>query len=202
MFLTTDTLFVSTRHHIGLPELQKLRQATADAEERLTSETCAHVWTQTGIYVTLAVAPITDSSLFTLHLHPPSSLLVCLLLYSVSVSPSNSPHPSRSETWSIATGLSSHPLRRHTHKWSYCLCNDRLIGSFGCLLCYCALIGAWGVLTTHRYMWATAELSGLDEGDYDEQKDGNMRTTLRVISQDVVRAWTQEKQADWRWTLW
>lgn len=81
-----------------------------------------------------------------------------LLLCSVSVSPYDSPHPSRSETQSIAAGF---PLIRLTdaHKWSYCLCNDRLIGSFGCLFCYCPLIGALGVSTVYRLMRVTEELS-------------------------------------------
>lgn len=130
----------------SLSELQKWRQATAEAEVRLSWETGAHVWTQTGTYVTPAVVTETESPHFSLSPFPPAFLLVCLLLHSVSVSPNNSPHPSRSETQSIATGF---PLFRlaDANKWSYCLCNDRLIGSLGCLFCYCPLIKALSVTT-------------------------------------------------------
>lgn len=139
--LTTVTFFVSLFMSGSLSELQKLQKATAEAEMRLTWETVAHVWTQTETYATPAAAPVTDS--VTLLLFPPASVLGHLPLYSVSESPSNSPHPSRLETRSIATGF---PLIRlaDPHKWSYCLCNDQLIGSFGCLFRYCPLIGALG----------------------------------------------------------
>lgn len=142
-----------------------------------------HVWTQTGGYATPAAAPVTESPHFTLPPFPPASLLVHRLLYSVSVSPNNSPHPSRSETQSIATGF---PLIRlaDAHKWSYCLCIDQLIGSFGCLFCYCPLIGAQGVLTVYRHMWATAEPSGLEEKGWWWAKDGRVRSALKAISQD------------------
>lgn len=114
---------------------------------RLTRESGAHVRTQTGTYATAAVVPLTQSDCFAL---PLLRLFQAIrLLCSVSVSPHNSPHPSRSETRSIAAGF---PLIRlsDAHKWSYCLCNDRLIGSFGCLFCYCPLIGTLGVLTVYR----------------------------------------------------
>lgn len=76
-----------------------------------------------------------------------------LHLYTVCLSPDNSPHPSRLDTGSIAAGF---PLIHlvDAHKCSYWLCNDRLIGSFGCLFCYCPLTGALGVSTVYNHTWA------------------------------------------------
>lgn len=138
----------------------KWMHATAEAVEKWTWDTDSHVWTQTGTYVTLAV-PSVKKRVCSFHsscfLLPPSPL--------DAPSPATHPHsiqrPCHPATRHIHQG---DPINRcwpffpihlaEAHKWSYCLCNDWLIGSFGCLLCYCSPIGAReGALTVYGYMW-------------------------------------------------
>lgn len=133
--------------------------------------------------------PVTETSHFTLLPLFPAYLLVHRLRFSVSVSSDGSPHPSRSETWSIASGF---PLMRlaDAHKWSYCSCNVRLIGWFGCLFCYCPLIGAQGVLTVY-IQTHVGDSTGV-------RRKG--KCTLKAMSQD---GWGHEpkrrrQMEDWR----
>ena len=97
----------------SLSELQKWKQATAEAEVRLTWETGAHVWTQTGTYATPAVAPVTESPRLTFLPFPTASFSLPPHLFRVCVT--------RQLTTSIKVRhlinnhwLSSHPPCRRT----------------------------------------------------------------------------------------
>lgn len=185
----------------SVSELQKWRQATAEAEVRLIWETDAHVWTQTGSYATPAAAPVTGVSSF----HS-SSVSSCLPLgpspplFSVRVT--------QQLATSIKVGdpinshrLSSHPPCRRTQVVLFLMYWSTYRVIWLLILLLSTDWGPGGIdrLQTHvgnsRTVWVRRKGMMVSEGWQSEEHTEGHKSRW-------VRTWTQEKKADRRLKSW